>query len=97
MSITKELLNQITGSAERRLREAGIRSAAVEVEMILEYLLETDRINILLYGPDLVDEKTFATEREILYKFLFDMKGDLNNLKKLVHEIIDKGADSTGS
>jgi transcriptional regulator with PAS, ATPase and Fis domain len=46
-----------------------------------------------IYKKDLVDEKTFSTEREILYKFLFDMKGDLNNLKKLVHEIIDKGAD----
>ncbi len=46
-----------------------------------------------IYKKELVDEKTFATEREILYKFLFDMKGDLNNLKKLVHEIIDKGAD----
>lgn len=47
-----------------------------------------------LYKNDVVDEKTFATEREILYKFLFDMKGDLNNLKKLVHEIIDKGVDA---
>lgn len=46
-----------------------------------------------LYKNEMVDEKTFATEREILYKFLFDMKGDLNNLKKLVHEIIDKGAN----
>ncbi len=46
-----------------------------------------------IYKNDLVDGKTFATEREILYKFLFDMKGDLNNLKKLVHEIIDKGAN----
>jgi len=46
-----------------------------------------------LYRNDLVDEKTFATEREILYKILFDMKSDLNNLKKLVHEIIDKGGD----
>lgn len=46
-----------------------------------------------IYKNDLVDEKTFSTEREILYKFLFDMKGDLNNLKKLVHEIIDKGAN----
>ena len=44
-----------------------------------------------VYRNDLVDEKTFATEREILYKILFDMKNDLNNLKKLVHEIIDKG------
>jgi len=47
----------------------------------------------VIYKNDLVDGKTFATEREILYKFLFDMKGDLNNLKKLVHEIIDKGAN----
>lgn len=46
-----------------------------------------------LYRKELVDEKTFATEREILYKILFDMKSDLNNLKKLVHEIIDKGGD----
>jgi transcriptional regulator with PAS, ATPase and Fis domain len=44
-----------------------------------------------LYKRDMVDEKTFATEREILYKILFDMKSDLNNLKKLVHEIIDSG------
>jgi transcriptional regulator with PAS, ATPase and Fis domain len=44
-----------------------------------------------LYKNDLVDEKTFASEREILYKILFDMKSDLNNLKKLVHGIIDSG------
>ena len=31
-----------------------------------------------------VDEKTFSTEREILYKILFDMKKDMNDLKKLV-------------
>lgn len=46
-----------------------------------------------LYKKELVDEKTFATEREILYKILFDMKSDLNNVKKLVHEFIDKGVD----
>lgn len=38
-----------------------------------------------------IDEKTFASEREILYKILFDMKNDMNDLKKLVHEIIEKG------
>ncbi len=46
-----------------------------------------------LYKNDLVDEKTFATEREILYKILFDMKSDLTNLKKLVHGMIEKGED----
>ncbi len=41
-----------------------------------------------------IDEKTFHTEREILYKILFEMKKDMNDLKKLVHEIIDKGAQN---
>ncbi|MBI5218546.1 MAG: sigma 54-interacting transcriptional regulator [Bacteroidia bacterium] len=36
-----------------------------------------------------VDEQTFANEREILYKILFDMKKDMTDLKKLVHEIIE--------
>jgi transcriptional regulator with PAS, ATPase and Fis domain len=39
---------------------------------------------------DGVDQKTFATEREILYKILFDMRNDMNELKKLVHENIHK-------
>lgn len=28
------------------------------------------------------DNQSFMSEREILYKMLFDMKGDLNELKK---------------
>jgi len=36
------------------------------------------------------DDKSFASEREILYKILFDMKNDMNDLKKLVFEIIQK-------
>ncbi len=35
-------------------------------------------------------EKSFASEREILYKILFDMRSDMHDLKKLVHEIISK-------
>lgn len=35
-------------------------------------------------------EKSFNSEREILYQVLFDMKKDMNDLKKLVHDIIDK-------
>ena len=31
----------------------------------------------------------FASEREILYKVLFDMKSDLNDLKKLTHELMN--------
>jgi len=35
-----------------------------------------------------VDEKTFASEREILYQVLFDMKKDMNDLKKLVLDLM---------
>ena len=33
----------------------------------------------------------FSSEREILYKVLFDMKGDLNDLKKLTMELMKSG------
>jgi transcriptional regulator with PAS, ATPase and Fis domain len=37
------------------------------------------------------EEKSFSSEREILYKILFDMKNDMTDLKKLVLDIIRKG------
>jgi len=72
---------------------------------VIEQEREVDAATLKRYLPDYntdklpalyrnaVDEKTFSSEREILYKILFDMKGDINNLKKLVNEIIEKGAD----
>lgn len=38
-----------------------------------------------------VDEKTFSSEREILYQILFDLKKDMNDLKKFVHEMVQEG------
>ncbi len=35
------------------------------------------------------EQKIFNSEREILYQVLFDMKKDVNELKKLVHEIMN--------
>ena len=37
------------------------------------------------------DEKSFSSERELLYKILFDMKSDMNDLKKLVFDLIRRG------
>src|SRR5512145_267041 len=39
-----------------------------------------------IYNPE--EQKTFASEREILYKVLFDMKNDMNDLKKLVLDML---------
>ncbi len=73
---------------------------------VIEKIREIDAGTLRGYLPDYqgrklpalidkpVDEKTFDSEREILYKILFDMKKDMNDLKKLVHEIIDHGDGS---
>ena len=37
------------------------------------------------------NDTDFANEREILYKVLFDMKNDLNDLKKLTLELLENG------
>ena len=39
-------------------------------------------------------ESDFSSEREILYKVLFDMKSDLNDLKKLTMELMKNGSAS---
>ena len=37
------------------------------------------------------EDKSFSSERELLYKILFDMKSDMNDLKKLVFDLIRHG------
>jgi len=39
-------------------------------------------------------ESSFSSEREILYKILFDMKNDMNDLKKLVLDMLREGPAS---
>ncbi len=43
-----------------------------------------------LAGSNDPSEHTYASEREILYKILFDMKKDMNDLKQLVYDIAEK-------
>lgn len=42
------------------------------------------------------EDKSFSSEREILYKILFDMKSDMNDLKKLVFDLIRHGDAGVG-
>jgi transcriptional regulator with PAS, ATPase and Fis domain len=44
--------------------------------------------------PDIIkkdEDKSFSSEREILYKILFEMKSDMNDLKKLVFDLLRRG------
>ena len=60
--------------------------------MLISYLPDyhKTRLPALIRGEH-VTEDTFNSEREILYKVLFDMKNDINDLKKLVAQIMEKG------
>ena len=69
---------------------------------VLESKREIDSVTLRNYLPDMgsrlpaVIEKednqsNFKNEREILYKVLFDMKNDLNDLKKLTLDLMEKG------
>ena len=69
---------------------------------IIENEREIVAINLRNYLPDYGgvklpavirkdEDKSFSSEREILYKILFEMKSDMNDLKKLVFDLIRHG------
>ncbi len=57
---------------------------------ILRSYLPKDDVERLpaIFGTVGNDQKSFNSEREILYQVLFDMKKDMIDLKKLVHDIM---------
>jgi transcriptional regulator with PAS, ATPase and Fis domain len=74
----------------------------VEQISVIESKREIDAITLHQYLPTTEDqfpsvigksEPENFSERELMYKFLFDMKSDLNDLKKLVAELIKQGSD----
>jgi len=62
----------------------------IDEETIKKYLPDYQTVKLPALYEKSIDEKTFNTEREILYKVLFDMKNDMIDLKRLVAEIMDK-------
>lgn len=62
----------------------------INSDTIAVYLPENSTKLPVLLRNDLVDNKTFNTEREILYQVLWDMKKDITDLKKLVNTIMQE-------
>ncbi len=50
------------------------------------------RLPVLSSGPGNLSQSEFANEREILYKLFFDMKKDVNELKKMFFDILQNPA-----
>ncbi len=70
------------------------KERAINGEMISSYLPDPKN-NLPALISENKSENDFSSEREILYKILFDMKRDLNELKKLTSNI--KKSNSTES
>jgi len=68
------------------------RERDITAPILLSYLpdLKKDRLPVLVKDRD---EKGFGSEREILYKILFEMKSDMHDLKNLVFEMISNGGE----
>ena len=54
------------------------------------YLPADNRSSLPVLMPRDNDERSFRSEREILYQILFDMKRDVNDLKKLVNDLMER-------
>ena len=64
----------------------------ITAETMRRYLPESENTHLpAVFGH--ADEQSFASEREILYKVLFDMKNDMNDLKRLVHDLMEQNGD----
>ncbi|MBI2731135.1 MAG: sigma-54-dependent Fis family transcriptional regulator [Sphingobacteriales bacterium] len=55
-----------------------------------------NRLPALIHGNGTISHAEFANEREILYKLFFDMKKDVNELKKVVFEMAKKPSAMQG-
>ena len=62
----------------------------ISAETLKKYLPSSDSFLPAVVGQqNVVDTKTFNTEREILYQILFDMRKDITDLKALVNNIMN--------
>lgn len=69
------------------------QSRDINATILEKYLPDNKVKNLPILFSDIKKENEHISERELLYKVLFDMKKDITDMKKLVREIIDKDGD----
>jgi transcriptional regulator with PAS, ATPase and Fis domain len=81
----------------RQLRNMAEQISVLETQRdislsTLQSYLPMEGSNLPSVIKDKKSESDFSTERDILYKVLFEMKSDLNDLKKLTLELMKNGS-----
>ncbi len=69
------------------------KNREINGETLKKYLPDYMSIKLPAIIPKQDNEKSFASEREILYKILFDLKNDMSDLKKIVFDMLQKGGN----
>lgn len=96
-----QLLNKYRWSGNiRQLRNIAEQISVLEqnrdisAEVLQSYLPKMEASGVPMAIHSSKNESEFASEREILYKVLFDMKNDLNDLKALTFSLLKNGVTS---
>lgn len=82
----------------RQLKNITEQISIIEQERIVDgatlrkYIPQNDPMLPTL-SPSHESDGSFASEREILYKILFDMKKDMNDLKRLVYDLMQNNPE----
>lgn len=82
----------------RQLRNVAEQMSVLETKRdisaatLRSYLPEENATNLPSVIQNKKAESDFSTERDILYRVLFDMRSDLNDLKKLTLELMQNGS-----
>jgi transcriptional regulator with PAS, ATPase and Fis domain len=66
-------------------------SRFITAEIIHKYLPQTQNSNLPVLVSDLKKTEASMSERDILYRLLFEMKKDVTDLKKIVVELVRNG------
>lgn len=81
----------------RQLKNLVEQMSALEMERtisadtIVKYLPQQGSSLPAIYRGGSSENSESLSERDLLYKVLFDMKKDMNDLKKLVHDMLENG------
>lgn len=78
----KNIAEQISIVEEDRL---------ITPEKLVQYLPDNQSNLPAIVGGKSTSQSDFATERDIMYKILFDMRNDINDLKKLTLDLMQSG------
>jgi transcriptional regulator with PAS, ATPase and Fis domain len=82
----KNITEQISIIEKIRIIDAGL---------LKQYIPDYQDVKLPALFKNKDNSTSFSTEREILYKILFDMKNDVTDLKKLVLRFIQTGTNPT--